>query len=160
MNTELSISISEQSLSLLQDSKTLQCWQVSTAANGIGQKNGSFCTPLGQHLIRAKIGKDSPLNTVFVGRRPSGEIFKPELREQFPSRDWILTRILWLSGTQPGYNRLGEVDTMRRYIYLHGCPDDVEMGKPGSHGCIRMRNKDIVNLFDLVEVGTPVTINA
>ena len=159
MNTTLSISIAEQSLSIFQDGAESQSWLISTAANGIGQMNGSYCTPLGPHLIRAKIGRDAPVNTVFVGRRPSGEVFNPELRNQFPDRDWILTRILWLSGTQPGYNRLGEVDTMRRYIYLHGSPDDVEMGKPGSHGCIRMRNKDIVSLFNLVEVGTPVMIN-
>jgi lipoprotein-anchoring transpeptidase ErfK/SrfK len=95
---------------------------------------------------------------VFVGRRPTGELYTPELSEQFPKRDWILTRILWLSGCEVGFNRLGDVDTMRRYIYIHGSPDSVHMGEPGSIGCIRMRNADIVELFDLVPAGTPVNI--
>ena len=119
---------------------------------------GSYCTPLGAHIIRAKIGAGFPENTVFVGRRPTGELYTPELSEQFPKRDWILTRILWLSGCEVGFNRLGDVDTMRRYIYIHGSPDSVHMGEPGSIGCIRMRNADIVELFDLVPAGTPVNI--
>jgi len=119
---------------------------------------GSYCTPLGAHIIRAKIGAGLPENTVFVGRRPTGELYTPELSEQFPKRDWILTRILWLSGCEVGFNRLGDVDTMRRYIYIHGSPDSVHMGEPGSIGCIRMRNADIVELFDLVPAGTPVNI--
>jgi lipoprotein-anchoring transpeptidase ErfK/SrfK len=113
---------------------------------------------LGEHIIRAKIGTDDVANTVFRGRRPTGEICTPELMALHPGRDWILTRILWLSGKQPGYNRLGNVDTMQRYIYIHGSPDSTEMGKPGSHGCIRMRNADILELFDLVMVGTRVVI--
>ena len=119
---------------------------------------GSYCTPLGAHIIRAKIGAGLPENTVFVGRRPTGELYTPELSEQFPKRDWILTRILWLSGCEVGFNRLGDVDTMRRYIYIHGSPDSVHMGEPGSIGCIRMRNADIVELFDLVSAGTLVNI--
>ena len=119
---------------------------------------GSYCTPLGAHIIRAKIGAGLPENTVFVGRRPTGELYTPELSAQFPKRDWILTRILWLSGCEVGFNRLGDVDTMRRYIYIHGSPDSVHMGQPGSIGCIRMRNADIVELFDLVPAGTPVNI--
>ncbi|MFZ9530396.1 MAG: L,D-transpeptidase family protein, partial [Burkholderiales bacterium] len=125
---------------------------------GTGQDSGSYCTPLGRHIIRAKIGIGEPENTVFVGRRPTGEIYSPDLAEQFPGRDWILTRILWLSGCEPGFNRLGSVDTMRRYIYIHGSPDSVQMGQPGSIGCIRMRNADIVELFDRVPAGTPVNI--
>jgi len=125
---------------------------------GVGQQYGSFCTPLGRHVVRAKIGANSPPNTVFVGRRPTGEIYSPELAAQFPGRDWILTRILWLSGCEPGFNRLGGVDTMRRYIYIHGSPDSTEMGKPGSIGCIRMRNDDIIRLFDQVPVGLPLEI--
>ncbi|GIX26518.1 MAG: L,D-transpeptidase [Burkholderiales bacterium] len=119
---------------------------------------GSFKTPRGRHRIRAKIGAGQPVNTVFVGRRPTGEIFTPELAAQHPDRDWILTRILWLSGCEPGFNRLGEVDSMRRYIYIHGAPDTVPMGVPASHGCIRMRNVDVMDLFDRVPVGTPVEI--
>ncbi len=133
-------------------------FKVSTAANGTGERRGSFCTPRGLHVVRARIGTGAPPNTVFVARRPTGEQYQPELRQSFPDRDWILTRILWLSGTEPGFNRLGEVDTMRRFIYIHGAPDDVPMGRPGSHGCIRMRNRDIMELFDLVPVGTAVRI--
>jgi len=109
-------------------------------------------------VIRAKIGEGQPVNTVFVERRPTGEIYEPQMREQFPDRDWILTRIFWLSGLEPGKNRLANVDTMRRYIYIHGTPDDVKMGEPGSHGCIRMRNQDLIQLFDWVPVGSRVFI--
>ena len=133
---------------------------VSTATRGPGEKNGSLCTPRGRHIVRAKIGAGQPLNSVFVRRRPTGEVWTPELHGKFPGRDWILTRILWLSGCEPGRNRLGEVDTMRRYIYIHGSPDMAQMGKPGSIGCIRMRNRDIVELFDLVAPYTPVDISA
>jgi lipoprotein-anchoring transpeptidase ErfK/SrfK len=98
------------------------------------------------------------VNAVLVRRRPTGEIWTPALAHQFPGRDWILTRILWLSGCEPGFNRLGNVDTMRRFIYIHGSPDTVAMGIPGSIGCVRMRNADIVELFDRVPAGTPVEI--
>jgi lipoprotein-anchoring transpeptidase ErfK/SrfK len=135
-------------------------WSVSTAKNGPGEKNGSFCTPRGSHIVRAKIGGGQPVNTVFVRRRPTGEIWSPELHAKYPGRDWMLTRLLWLSGCTPGFNRLGEVDTMRRYIYIHGCPDSAELGKPGSIGCVRMRNRDIVELFDRVAPYTPVDISA
>lgn len=154
------ISIGEQQLRLFDAAgQLLRQYPVSTAAKGAGELNGSYCTPRGRHLIRAKIGAGQAENTVFVGRRPSGEIYTPALGEAFPGRDWILTRILWLSGCEPGVNRLGRVDTMRRYIYLHGSPDSVRMGVPGSHGCIRMRNKDIVALFELVAPYTLVDIS-
>lgn len=137
---------------------TLCRYAISSAGRGVGQTNGSLCTPLGRHIVRARIGDGQPVNTVFVGRRPTGEIFSPELAERFPGRDWILTRILWLSGCEHGFNRLGRVDTMRRFIYIHGSPDSVRMGQPGSIGCIRMRNADIIELFDRVTPGTPVDI--
>ena len=153
------INIARQQLVLHGHAKGgVKIYPVSTAKNGAGERNGSFCTPRGRHIIRARIGAGCPENTVFVGRRPTGELYTPELGEKFPGRDWILTRILWLSGCEPGFNRLGEVDTMRRYIYIHGSPDCVELGVPGSIGCIRMRNSDVVELFDLVEPGTPVEI--
>lgn len=132
---------------------------VSTAKNGPGEEMGSECTPRGWHLIRAKIGAGCALNTVFVGRRPTGEIYAPELARSCPERDWVLTRILWLSGLEVGRNRLGSVDTMRRYIYIHGCPDSVALGVPDSHGCIRMRNRDVVRLFDQVDIGARVLIS-
>jgi L,D-transpeptidase YbiS len=135
-------------------------YSVSTAKNGVGEKNGSFCTPRGSHIVRAKIGAGQPVNTVFVRRRPTGEVWTPELHAAYPGRDWILTRILWLSGCEVGRNRLGDVDTMRRYIYIHGSPDIAEMGKPGSIGCIRMRNRDIIDLFERVAPYTPVEIRA
>jgi L,D-transpeptidase YbiS len=131
---------------------------ISSSKNGVGQQRGSYQTPLGRHYIRAKIGQGAAENTVFVRRRPTGEIWSPALAQEFTDRDWILTRILWLCGMEPGKNRLGEVDTMRRFVYLHGSPDIVEMGKPGSIGCIRMRNSDIVELFDVVPAGTTVEI--
>ena len=135
-------------------------YSISSAKNGPGEKNGSFCTPRGRHIVRAKIGAGQPLNAVFVRRRPTGEIWTPELHAKYPGRDWMLTRLLWLSGCEPGFNRLGDVDTMRRYIYLHGTHEFAEMGKPGSIGCIRMRNGDIVELFDRVAPYTPVEIGA
>ena len=135
-------------------------YSVSTSKSGAGEKNGSFCTPRGRHIVRAKIGAGQPANTVFVRRRPTGELWSPELHAQYPGRDWMLTRILWLSGCEVGKNRLGDVDTMRRYIYIHGSPDTAEMGRPGSIGCVRMRNRDIVELFDLVPPYTPVDIKA
>jgi lipoprotein-anchoring transpeptidase ErfK/SrfK len=136
----------------------LKSFSVSTAKNGAGEQYGSFCTPRGNHIVRAKIGAGQPVNTVFVRRRPTGEIWSPELGTQFPGRDWILTRILWLSGLEPGRNRLGTVDTMRRYIYIHGTPDHEPMGVPFSHGCIRMRNADVLVLFESVRPGTIVDI--
>jgi len=156
----IEISIPQQTLTLHEEGRALKRYLVSTSRNGAGEMEGSFCTPRGAHIVRAKIGTGQPVNTVFVGRRPTGEIWTPELGERFPGRDWILTRILWLSGCEPGKNRLGKVDTMRRYIYIHGSPDAVEMGKPGSIGCIRMRNQDIVELFELVPPGTEVGIAA
>jgi lipoprotein-anchoring transpeptidase ErfK/SrfK len=155
------ISIPAQTLALLDDGgRTLRSYAVSTARNGPGELRGSHCTPRGRHIVRAKIGAGAAPNTVFVGRRPTGELWSPELAAEHPGRDWILTRILWLSGCEPGFNRLGDVDTMRRYIYIHGSPDALPMGVPGSIGCVRMRNADIIELFDLVPPRTPVEIVA
>lgn len=155
----LEVDLAHQWLRFSAAGKTpLEC-SVSTAKNGPGEEMGSECTPRGWHVVRAKIGAGCPLNTVFVGRRPTGEIYTPELGRAYPDRDWVLSRLLWLSGLEVGRNRLGTVDTMRRYIYFHGCPDGVRLGVPDSHGCIRMRNKDILRLFDQVEVGTRVLIS-
>ena len=157
--TSIRISIPDQRLTLHDDGgRTVRSYAVSTATNGPGERRGSHCTPRGRHIVRAKIGAGAAPGTVFVGRRPTGEVWSPELAAQHPGRDWILTRILWLSGCEPGFNRLGEVDTMRRYIYIHGSPDAVPMGVPGSIGCVRMRNAEIIELFDLVPAGTPVDL--
>ena len=156
---KLLISVARQSLQVVDEAQHILAeYSVSTAKAGVGEVSGSYCTPRGPHIIRAKIGAGLPANTVFVRRRPTGELWTPELAEQFPGRDWILTRILWLSGCQPGHNRLGCVDTMRRYVYIHGSPDSAEMGVPGSHGCVRMRNADIIELFDRVPCYTAVDI--
>ena len=156
----IEILISNQTLTLFDNFGGVKVkYPVSTAANGVGCEKDSGCTPLGNHIIRAKIGAGALPTTVFVGRRPTGEICTPELMAQYPNRDWILTRILWISGTEVGFNRLGNVDTMQRYIYIHGTPDSTDIGKIGSHGCIRMRNSDVIELFDLVETGTKVFIS-
>jgi len=152
------VEVPAQTLEVFDNGMLLRRYPVSTSMKGTGEKNGSFCTPRGRHLVRARIGAGAPLNAVFVKRRPTGELYTAELAARFPGRDWILTRILWLSGCEPGFNRLGDVDTMRRYVYIHGSPDSAVMGKPGSIGCIRMCNADVVELFDLVETGTPVDI--
>ncbi len=155
----IEVSIPQQTLTVFDGDQILADFVIATAANGAGCLKNSGCTPTGQHIIRAKIGEDAPINSVFVGRRATGEICSPELMAEFPNRDWILTRILWLSGTEVGVNRLGEVDTMQRYIYIHGTPDNVTLGQPGSHGCIRMRNSEVIALFNMVPVGTPIHIS-
>ena len=156
---KINISIARQTLELQDDAgNILTSYPVSTAANGVGEEYGSFCTPRGQHIIRAKIGAGQPLNTVFVKRRPTGEIYTPQLGAEFSGRDWMLTRLLWLSGCEVGFNRLGSCDTMRRYVYIHGTPDSTTLGQPGSKGCIRMRNADLVALFDTVSVGITVHV--
>lgn len=158
---KINIHIPTQTLELLDDAgQVLRRYPVSTGASGVGEECGSYCTPRGRHVIRAKIGAGQPPGTVFVRRRPTGEIYTPQLGAQHPGRDWIITRILWLSGSEPGYNRLGSCDTMRRYIYIHGTPDSTPLGQPGSRGCVRMRNADLVELFDRVPVGTAVNIIA
>ena len=155
----LDISISTQQLSIIKDSRVIKTYPVSTAKNGAGEQMGSECTPTGWHQIRAKIGANQPLYSVFKGRRSTGEIYSAELGKQYPQRDWILTRILWLGGLEPGKNRYGKVDTTWRYIYIHGCPDELMKGYPDSHGCIRMKNADVLDLFDRVEAGVKVYIH-
>lgn len=154
----IEISLTNQCLRLKRGAQVITEYLVSTSRNGPGELQDSECTPRGEHVIYAKIGAHCPGDTVFVGRRPTGEIYTPELRAQFPGRDWILTRIVWLAGKEPGKNAGGNVDSWERYIYIHGAPDDVPMGMPGSRGCIRMRNADIIQLFDLIEVDMRVVI--
>ncbi|MGZ5050948.1 MAG: L,D-transpeptidase family protein [Methylobacter sp.] len=155
----LDVSIAEQRLTVFRESQPVCEYLVSTAKNGAGELRGSECTPTGWHKIRAKIGADQPLNAVFIGRRPTGEVYSIELGEQYPQRDWILTRILWLGGLEPGKNRYGNVDSTWRYIYIHGCPDHLMNGRPESHGCIRMKNADVLDLFNKIEVGVNVYIH-
>jgi lipoprotein-anchoring transpeptidase ErfK/SrfK len=157
--TRLHIDIALQQLRLVRDGTPLRSYTVSTALNGVGEVNGSGCTPRGLHRVRAKVGAGCAPGTVFVGRRTTGEVYSPDLAAAHPGRDWVLTRILWLSGCEPGLNRRGAVDTLRRYIYIHGCPGDCAMGVPLSHGCVRMTNADVIDLFDRVAVGTWVHID-
>jgi len=152
------ILLAEQRLDLMRGGAVLRSYAVSTSKNGAGERSGSYRTPRGAHVVRAKIGAGAPLGAVFRGRRFTGEIYSEDLARAQPGRDWILTRILWLSGLEVGRNRLGDVDTMRRYIYIHGTPDSITLGIPGSHGCVRMANAAIVELFDLVPAGTRVEI--
>ena len=155
----LDICIATQQLSLLKNGQVIKTYPISTAKNGAGEIMGSGCTPRGWHCIRAKIGKEQPLYAVFKARRTTGEIYSPALAAQYPQRDWILSRILWLGGLEPHKNRYGQVDTSWRYIYLHGCPDELMDGTPQSHGCIRMYNTDIIALFNQVSVGMRVYIH-
>jgi lipoprotein-anchoring transpeptidase ErfK/SrfK len=152
------IDLGTQALDLLDGDRLVARYAVSTGCNGPGEQRDSGCTPRGRHRIRLRIGDGCPANTVFVGRRPTGEIYSGTLADREPDRDWILTRILWLSGCEPGRNRGGQVDTLRRYIYIHGCPDAAPLGEPLSRGCIRMRNAELIDLFDRVGVGTIVDI--
>jgi lipoprotein-anchoring transpeptidase ErfK/SrfK len=155
------VHIATQTLELLDNSgAVLRRYSISTGKNGVGEESGSYCTPRGKHIIRAKIGGGQHENSVFVRRRPTGEIYTPALGAAHPGRDWILTRILWLSGKELGYNRLGNCDTMRRYVYIHGTPDETELGVPGSRGCVRMRNADLLELFELVVPGVEVEVIA
>ncbi len=159
MKIQIQIHLPSQRLFLLSPQQVLAQWPVSTARNGAGEEYGSECTPRGWHSIRAMIGEGCPPGTVFKGRRPTGECYSPALARAHPGRDWILTRILWLSGLERGRNRMGTVDTMRRYIYIHGCPPECPMGVPESHGCIRMNNQDLIALFNQVKTGVPVWIS-
>ena len=156
--TRIQISLCHQLLQLWSGDALEREFSVSTSRYGPGEAYDSLCTPRGRHVIRARIGSALPEGTVFAGRRPTGETFDERLAAAYPDRDWVLSRILWLSGCEPGRNRLGQVDTMRRFIYIHGAPDFEPMGVPRSHGCIRMRNCDVIELFDLVAVGCPVAI--
>ena len=133
-------------------------YPISTAANGLGEANGSHCTPRGRHRIAEKIGAFAPLCSAFQSRQPTGEVWTPELDAEYPGRDWILTRILWLEGLEPGRNQGGTVDSHNRYIYIHGTNEEHKLGTPASPGCIRMKNADIAELFDLVKEGTEVRI--
>ena len=154
----LKVDLARQRLDYWRAGRRYRSYVIATAKNGAGERSGSECTPRGWHRIRAKIGGGLPLGSVLVGRRPTGEIYDEELAARFPQRDWILSRILWLSGLQPGFNRFGEVDSARRYIYVHGSPDREVAGIPNSHGCVRMKNADIIELFEHIRVNTRIYI--
>lgn len=148
----------EQQMQCYEDDELYKEYAVSTGKNGMGEQSGSQCTPRGWHRIHSIIGSEHRINSVFVGRKWTGEYYSPELANQFPDRDWILTRILQLDGLEPGYNQGGMVDSLQRYIYIHGTPDTTALGIPGSHGCVRMRNSDVIELSNWVNVGACVHI--
>lgn len=158
----IKIDIKKQTLIFYQDKNLVKKYPISSAKNGTGQQQNSGCTPLGKHQICAKFGKDLPINSVFIAREFTGEIYNQALAKKFPDRDWILSRILWLEGCEERFNRgendIGCCDSRLRFIYIHGTPDSEPMGIPLSHGCIRMKNTDVIALFDMVEVGTKVAI--
>ncbi len=156
----IEVDLVRQRLAVLRHGEFFAEYPVSTSCYGPGERMGSNCTPRGRHQIRAKIGAGLPCGAVLLGRRFTGEIYSAELARSQPDRDWILSRILWLSGLEPGFNRLGSVDSMRRYIYIHGTPDTEVIGVPFSHGCVRMRNRDVIELFDMVSTGTPVLLHS
>lgn len=160
MSLRITVDIGSQRLTLLDGDRVVRQYVVSTALNGPGEQQDSGCTPTGEHAVRIKIGAGCASNTVFVGRRATGEIYSQALADAEPGRDWVLSRILWLTGREPGHNRGGNRDSLRRFIYIHGTPDSEQMGVARSHGCIRMRNADLIDLFDRVEVGCRVDIKA
>ncbi len=153
------VNVPKQTMSIFEGYQVIAKYLVSTSRNGVGELLNSEKTPRGWHQIRAKIGGDCQINTVFINRRPTGEIFCPSMRQLYPKREWILTRILWLSGLEVGKNRLGSVDTMRRYVYIHGCGDDVDITIPRSRGCICMLNQNLMDLYNRVIPGTQVYID-
>ena len=150
------VSIADQLLTF-NSTKQVITYPVSTAKLGPGEKKNSYCTPRGKHIIRAKIGTNALRGEIFKSRRSTGEVYLDSKKKE-KTNDWILTRILWLSGMELGRNRLGNVDTMQRDIYIHGVPDDVPLNVPRSKGCINMNNDDVIELFDLVDIGTSVLI--
>ena len=158
-NTYIDVSIKKQNLSFFDKGILMKRFSISTAKRGVGQQKDSFKTPLGKHIVRAKIGDTLPIFTVFSARRPTNEIWTAESHLSEPQKDWILSRIIWLSGCEVGFNRLGDVDTMQRYIYIHGTPYENDLGYPMSEGCIRMGNRDVIELFNLISLGTSVFIN-
>ena len=154
---DILIDLAEQTLFLPKHNKL---YVVSTGKNGIGEQENSGKTPRGWHKIALKFGQNAPKNTVFIARQETGEIYSQDLAEAFPERDWILSRILWLSGLEQDFNLGTGCDTFNRYIYIHGTPDTEPMGIPISHGCIRMRNTDVMELFELIPVDATVYLKA
>jgi L,D-transpeptidase YbiS len=153
------INLRTQHLDLLEDDIVLLTYPISTATNGGGERVGSEKTPRGLHEVRELIGHGMPSGAIFVARQWTGEVCTPELQAGNPERDWMLSRLIWLAGLEVGKNCGGDVDTFARYIYIHGTPDSEPVGEPHSHGCIRMRNADVIALFDVVDTGTLVRID-
>ncbi|QDP72832.1 L,D-transpeptidase [Legionella israelensis] len=157
-NQLLLISTATQQMHCYENDQLVYTYSVSTAKNGLGEMRGSECTPRGWHTIHSIIGFEHEINSVFVGRKWTGEIYSEKLAEQYPGRDWILTRILRLDGLEDGRNKGGDMDSLQRFIYIHGTPDSTLLGQRGSRGCIRMRNLEIIELANWVSAGSYIYI--
>ncbi|WP_298622767.1 L,D-transpeptidase [uncultured Legionella sp.] len=158
MNKIIFISTTKQEMNCFANDQLVFSYQVSTGKKGVGETKNSECTPRGWHRIYSILGLEHEVNSVLVGRKWTGELYTEHLASQFPERDWILTRIFQLDGLEPGRNKGGNVDTLERYIYIHGTPDSTQLGIPGSHGCIRMNNMEIIDLATWVTSDTLVYI--
>jgi lipoprotein-anchoring transpeptidase ErfK/SrfK len=158
-SVSLLVRISEQSLYLLDElEEVVQKYAVSTSKYGVGNKEGSFQTPTGRHIVKEKIGGQVAMNEVFVGRKPLGVLEDLQARQADLPEDIITSRIMWLEGLEPGVNKGNDIDSYQRYIYIHGTSEEDKIGTAASHGCIRMRNDDVIDLFDQIETGCEVLI--
>lgn len=157
-NPSLLISPSTQTLSVYKGDSLVKTYVISTAKNGLGCEAGSGKTPTGRHRVKAKFGEDKPPGAIFKARAFTGEIAQIYTDETDVEEDPVTTRILWLEGLEEGKNKGPGVDSYYRYIYIHGTPEEGLLGQPASKGCIRMSNKDVIELFEMVPVGTPVNI--
>lgn len=154
----LFISIQQQRLFLVKDGRCETSYLISSAKNGVGEQEGSYCTPRGWHEIAEIIGLDAPINAVFKARQPTGQIYTLELEKDFPDHDWILTRIIRLKGQEISFNAGKNCDTYDRFVYIHGCPDNAILGRPASHGCIRMHNQAVIELASCIGKGDSLFI--
>lgn len=150
--------LSEQKLYVMRDNQIFKQYPISSSKFGIGSEAGSNKTPLGKHIVREKIGAGAPINTIFKSRVDTKKIAQVCLEPKDTGHDYVTTRILWLEGIEEGINKGNGIDSYRRNIYIHGTPEEGLIGTPASHGCIRMRNKDVMELFDLIPTGTKVEI--
>ena len=155
---QIIITATWQRLQCYENGVFLHAYPISTGKNGLGEQMHSECTPRGWHSVYSRIGRECEENSVFVEREWTGEVYTQALARDYPRRDWILTRIIQLEGLEAGRNLGGNVDTLSRFIYIHGTPDTTLLGVPGSHGCIRMRNRDLMAFAEWVRVGTSVLI--
>ncbi len=146
---KLIVSVTDQKMMLVHDGSPVKTYKISTSKFGVGDRPGSNCTPLGRLQVAKKIGDNAPYGSVFKSRRPTGEIIKPNA----PGRDPVVTRILWLSGTE-ARNK----NAFNRTIYIHGTPEEKRLGAPASYGCIRMGSRDIADLYNRVGYGADVFI--
>lgn len=152
------VSVKHQRLYLIVNDSTIRKYPISTAAKGIGSKMNSFKTPPGLHTISRKIGDNVPIGGLFQSRMYTGRQVKILTEKQKADGDYVTTRIMWLQGEEPGLNKGRSVDSYNRYIYIHGTAEEGYLGQPASHGCIRMKNTDVIELYNMIEEGTPILI--